>query len=337
LVGLTVLALSVAGCGGDDSESSATSGASTSSSGGKKKIAVIVPLSNTFTAALYEGMKAQAEGTDVELKVFDPGFDPQKAYAQIQQITAQGGYDGIAMLPLDPATAVPAVKAAAEKGIKVVSMNNPLGPDMKTLDPQVPGQTANVMDASQYQRGLWLGELAVDACAEQNPCDVAYVAGSMALAGEQALIGGFKESIAKNPAIKLAAYRDAGGYLPEPGQKITQNILQANRDIKVIAGSGDQIIRGAELAVKQAGLEGKVALIGLGGSKLGVEGVKSGKWFGSVANLPYSIGQASFDILEQAFADENVEGVAVNVAEDLGLDPKITADNAADFKPEWDG
>lgn len=343
MLGAAALAIVVAGCGGssDSSTGSATSGsgststAAQASSGEKKKIAVVVPLSNTFTAALYEGIKDASAGKNVELKVFDPGFDPQKAYAQIQQITAQGGFDAIAMLPLDPATAVPAVEAAAKKGIKVVSMNNPLGPDMKTLEPQVPGQTANVMDASQYQRGVWLGEMAVDACADTKPCPVAYIAGSVALAGEQALIGGFREAIKKNPDVKLASYRDAGAYTPEPGQKVAQNILQANRNVKVIVGSGDQIIRGAELAAKSAGL--KVKLIGLGGSKLGVEGIKSGTWYGSVANYPYSIGKESFNVLQKAFDDPNVKGVAVNVSEQLKLDPKIKKDNAAAFKPEWDG
>lgn len=339
---LTVAAL-VAGCGSSGSSSSTAAGASTASASttagsvGKKKIAVIVPLSNTFTAALYDGIKDRAKGKDVELKVFDPGFDPQKAYANIQQITQQGGYDAIALLPLDPATAVPAVKAAAAKGIKVVAMNNPLGPDMKTIDTQVPGETAAVMDATQFQRGIWLGEMAVDACAKTNPCPVAYLSGSLALAGEQALVGGFKEAIAKNPAIKLATYRDAGGYTAEGGQKVTQNILAANPDIKVIAGSGDQIIRGSELAVNTAGLKGKVKLIGLGGSTLGLAGVKSGAWYGTVANLPYSIGQATFDVLEKAFADPKVTGQAINVSENLGIDPKITKANADGFKPQWTG
>jgi ribose transport system substrate-binding protein len=223
------------------------------------------------------------------------------------------------------------------KGIKVVSMNNPLGPDMRTMDPQVEGQTANVMDASQYQRGVWLGELAVDACADKDPCEVAYIAGSVALAGEQALIGGFREAIAAKPAIRLAAYVDAGDYTAEPGQRAAQNILQAHPDVRAIAGSGDQIIRGAAIAVRSAGRDGEVALIGLGGSKAGVQGVIDGSWYGTVANLPFSIGKASFDVLEKAFADPNLRGVAVNVSEELRLDPKITRANAADFRAEWDG
>jgi ribose transport system substrate-binding protein len=295
-----------------------------------------VPLSNTFTAALYNGIKAAAKGKNVDLKVFDPGFVPTQEYADIQQITQQGGYQGIAMLPLDPTSSIPAVKAALAKGIKVVTMNNPEGPNMQTLAAQV-GQTANVMDASQYQRGLWLGDMAVNACASLKPCDVAYLAGSLALAGEQALIGGFRASIAKNPAVKLVAYRSAGGYTPADGQPVTQNILQANPNIRVIAGSGDQIIRGAQLAVDSAGLAGKVKLIGLGGSTSAVAAIKAGTWYGSVVNLPYSIGEASLNVLLKSFRDPSVKDEAINVSKSLGINPMITKANAASFKPQWDG
>jgi ribose transport system substrate-binding protein len=328
----SVLTVVLAGCsgGGADPSDPATSE-------DPIRIAVIVPLSNSFTAQLYTGFKARADADGIVTKLFDPGFDPQKAYSQIEQIVASGEYDGIAMLPIDAVSAIPAVEAAEEAGVRVVSMNNPLGEVQDTVKPQVRGQAGVVMDIPSYQRGVALGEMSIEACADQDPCQIAFVAGNIVVAGEQAMIKGFEAALAKAPNTELVAYRDAGDYTPDRGQNTTANVLQAFPDLKVISGSGDQLMRGSEIAIADAGLTGDVEIIGLGASELAVEGIKGGTWYGSLASLPLTVGDAAYDVLMDAIADPELSGVGISVVEDLGVLAKITKDNVDDFTPEWEG
>jgi ribose transport system substrate-binding protein len=299
------------------------------------RVAFIGTVANTFTAAIYKGFQDAAKGKPVKVTMFDMGNDPQKEYSIIQDIIAQKQYQGIALLPLDAVSVIPAVKAAIKANIKVVSFNNPLGPKFDTLKPQVPGQTAVVMDATQVQRGIWLGEMAIDACKGINPCEAMYMSGLAGIAGEQAILDGFKKGLAKAKNVKFAGNRAAGGYTPQNGQTATQDLLQANPEIDVIVSS-DQIVRGAQLAVDGAGKTGKVKLIGLGGSSSGVAATRSGKWFGTVVTLPYDVGKESFNAVYNGIT-KGVKGLGVNVTKTAGINPKLTKATAAKFKPQWTG
>jgi ribose transport system substrate-binding protein len=286
------------GCGGDDNAAPANGAAAAGQGDETIRVAFLSSIANTFTQAVHEGFNAAAKGTGVEVKMFDTGTDPQKQYNTFTDIISQKQFDGIAVLPIDAASLVPAVENAIAADIKVVSFNNPLGPKFDTLEPQVEGQTNVVMDASQFQRGVWMGEMAVDACEGIDPCEVSWLSGLAGIAGEQALVDGFKKGISTAPSVKLATVRAAGGYTPE--------------------------------------VTGKVKLIGLGGSEIAINGIKAGTWYGGVVTLPYDVGVASFEALVEGVKTGKA-GTGVNVTDKTGIDPKITKDNADSFKPQWKG
>ena len=93
----------------------------------------------------------------------------------------------------------------------------------------------------------------------------------------------------KFPNIKVVAEQE-GKYLANTGRTAMQNMLQAHPDVNVAGSSGDQMTAGMEQAVKSAGLTGKVELIGNGASIPGVAAVRAGRWYATVANLPYTEG-----------------------------------------------
>jgi len=329
---VVALAVMAAGCGSDSEQ---VSGGAEGAGEADIRVAFLSSVANTFTQAVHEGFKDAAEGTGVEVKMFDTGTDPQKQYNTFTDIISQKQFDGIAVLPIDAASLVPAVESAIDADIKVVSFNNPLGTKFDTIEPQVEGQTAVVMDATQFQRGVWMGEMAVDACQGVDPCEVSWLSGLTGIAGEQALVDGFKAGIEKAPNVKLASVRAAGGYTPELGRTAAQNMLQANENLKVIAGS-DQLIHGAQLAADNMDRLHSVALIGLGGSEIAIKGIKEGTWYGGVVTLPYDIGVQAFKALVEGVKSGET-GVAVDVTKATGIDPKITRENADDFKPQWKG
>ena len=106
---------------------------------------------------------------------------------------------------------------------------------------------------------------------------MAYLQGFRALpldnARTEAVLAGLKA--AEN--VEVVASPE-GGYTQATGLAAAQDVLQANPDVDVIIGSS-QAILGAEQAVEDAGLTGRVALIGNGAPRQAVAAVREGRWF----------------------------------------------------------
>jgi ribose transport system substrate-binding protein len=145
-----------------------------------------------------------------------------------------------------------------------------------------------------------------------------------------------KSVLADSPNVELVAEQEGADYARDTGLKVAQNILQANPDLDVLVTSGDQMTLGAEQAVEDAGLSDQVALIGNGGSEPGVQAVQEGRWFGTVALVPYSAGQAAAEQAINAVRGEPVETVVLST--DLSnVGALITQDNADQFEAQWKG
>jgi len=165
-----------------------------------------------------------------------------------------------------------AAKQAIAKGITVVAAFSPLGSNFDSLDPQVEGLV--VVGETPVANGKVLAELAVKACGDVKPCNVAYLEGLKSLPLDNARTKSIMETLAAgDPNAKVVADVE-GGYTPDQGKKAAQDAIQKNPDINVMVGSSQAII-GAQSVVDTA----KVKLIGNGSSKEAVAAVNSGKWF----------------------------------------------------------
>jgi ribose transport system substrate-binding protein len=81
--------------------------------------------------------------------------------------------------------------------------------------------------------------------------------------------------------------------------------------------------------VKAAG--SKAAVVGIGGSKLGIDAVKSGEVYGTVCYKPEDMGQLAMKVLH-----EQLTGAKKHEAEFVTYDtPAISKDNVTDCTPQW--
>jgi ribose transport system substrate-binding protein len=253
-------------------------GSSSSTAGGNKvkKIAFFgFAAANSFAQATWAGVQESARKAGVEAKFFDPNFDSTKQVAQIQDATASGQYQAFVVQANDGNAVVPPIKAAIKAGITVVGEFTPIGTRYDTIEPQVPGLI--FVGEAPVWNGKTLGELGVKACGTLNPCKVAYLEGFKALPLDNARTEAVKAALLSSPNVQIVASVE-GGYTQASGLKAAQNVLQAHPDVNVMIGSS-QAIEGATQAIKDAGLGGKIALIGNGGSTQAVAGVKDGTWF----------------------------------------------------------
>ena len=289
---------------------------------------------NTWLLASRLEMEAVAAANNIEMTEFDAQFDPALQSTQFQDVIASGTYDGVVLVAIAGVAAAPDIEAALDAGLEVVTLNQVVGEDYTTSEPQVPGVSASVMVA-QFVNGMRFGELAVRACADLDPCEVVYIFGIKGLPIDDALRAGFDEVIASHPSITVVAEGE-GQYLgPEGGINATQDILQVAPDFDVLVGA-DQSVQGAEIVLTEEGKLDQVRLIGLGGSVPAIEGIASGRWFAGVFGAPGDEGRIAMEAMVSALTGGPDFG-GVDPLADLPENGLVTADNVDLFTPQWDG
>ncbi len=348
VAGLAAAALLLAACGSSSSSSSSASSSaaatgsgsssassSTSSSSGSGKHVTIAYMSfavaNTYDAPMLAAAKAVAASDNATVKVFDANNNPATEYSQLQDAITSGNYQGIITQPITSTNLIPLVQQAISKGIKVVNIDQILGPKLNTFQKQVPGLSGNVTFVPT-ELGNKFGALVVQACKANNlnPCNVGYLYDIKASALDVALRSGFNQAIAADPSVKVVA-EGQDFFTPAEGLKAVQDMLQSNSSINLIAGS-DQGIEGAQ----QANTSKKVVLVGYGGSAAGISGVKSGKWFGTVQQTPATEGKLGMQQVIAA-AQSGTSAAAVDPLASLPNGGTILKSNVSQFHPEWAG
>jgi ribose transport system substrate-binding protein len=302
------------------------------------KIAFVSALANTYGQAIEKGFREYlAPCKNVSVVNFDTGFDAQKEFNTIQDITTQKTFQGITFLPLDAVGVIPAVKKAAAAGIQVVNFNNPVGNNFKTSAVNVPGMAGTVLE-SQYDRGTWLAQMAAQACKGITDCQIGFIGGG-ASSAEVAIKSGFLDELKKHPNMHMVAYSLGGGYLPGPSQKVAQDMLQAHRSMNVITGSGDQMMRGAALAINSAGLKDQVKIIGLGASQIAVAAVKARQWYGTVITQPLDQGRLTGWVVLRHILNPKLKPEGIDPFDYTHRSPLLTQASLAksNFVPQWSG
>lgn len=285
---------------------------------------------NGFSQGIWTGVQAGAAEAGVEAEIFDGAFDfsGETQAQQIQNATLSGDFDTFVISSNNGAAITPAVEEAIAEGIAVVAVFSPIGPDQLTLDPQIDGLIfagQSVIGSVEGQAGL-----VVEACADRDPCNVAYLAGDPALDIDQTRIATFESLFAETPAVNLID-PVAGGYGVESGQAAADAVLLANEDVHVMYGSS-QAILGAEQAATAAGIDG-IAFIGLGSPTQAVEAVKEGRWYGLQLDRTADWGQLAVEVAGEQLAGNNPNpSIDVDALVDL---VNVNQETIGDFEGQW--
>lgn len=298
-------------------------------------IALFNPLGNNeYVTAAENGVRNIIEAAGGTVQAFDAGFDAAEQLNQIQDAITAGEFDAFIIYSVDGVGVTVGVDAAAEAGIPVISLDAPINADRQTLVPyhNVAGQIAR----TGLGDGKYIGEAIVAACEGVDPCTVAFLIGFEGFPLDLDRLAAVEAIIADHPNISIVSTQ-AANYTAEGGNDVTADILQSNPGISVIASVGDQMIVGAELAAEDAGIEG-IKFIGQGGSQDGYRAVTEGRWFATVANIPYTNGQIAAQMALQA-----LDGTLIIRSVDMynqappfpASGPVITQENAAEFTPQW--
>ncbi|MFF5265076.1 sugar ABC transporter substrate-binding protein [Actinomadura viridis] len=283
-------------------------------------------LSFPFPAAISKGIKAEAARLGVKIVEVDAQGKAEKQSSDVQDLAGQRP-DGVLLLPVDSGVATGMVDQLKNAGIPTVAVASQVGdPKTRKLDDVYPGLAALVTQ-DEYAAGRKAGELAVKAVPKGGP--IAVVEGAAGFAEVELR---FRDFLAPAKAAGITydvVTRQPGDWVPDKAQAACQNMLAAHPDVKLFYAESDDMGVGCAKAVKAAG--SKAAVIGIGGSKLGTDAVKSGELYGTVCFKPEDLGKRAMQVLH-----EQLTGAKKYDAQFVTYDtPSITKDNVGDCQPQW--
>jgi ribose transport system substrate-binding protein len=291
---------------------------------------------NGFNQAIWEGIKKRAAELGIEVEIFNGEFNAEKQNNQVEDLVASKKFDGIILEPNDSVGIANALKDAIAANIKVVVTLFPVGPKLDTLEPQIPGLTATV--ASNPAVGAKVvADQVVKYCEGKDPCNVIVIVGQKIYPFDNLRYQTELDTFKSHPNIKVVGTVE-GGYDPDKTMTGVQNVLQGHKDVDAMIAMGDQMMVGAELAAKDAGLDtSKMLVIGGGASEIGIKAIRDGRWTASIAFFPVTMGEYALQALADAFAGKQVNPVVDSdkIGPLPALVTKAELDAHPDFKGEW--
>ena len=254
---------------GDKKDEAAVTDSKPLTGGGSKIVYIITPShSNPFFKTEADAASAKAKELGYEVKAVSHDDDATKQSELFDNAIS----DKAAAIICDNAGAdatVAAVRKAREANIPTFLIDREINAS---------GVAISQIVANNYQGAKGVAEAFVEAMGEQGT--YAELLGKESDTNAGVRSGAFHEVIDQYPDMKMVAQQTANWEQTEANSK-TETILQSNPDIKGIVCGNDTMAVGAAAAVKNAGLEGKIAIIGVDGSDEAAAAIKSGAMTGT--------------------------------------------------------
>ncbi|HET6274351.1 MAG TPA: substrate-binding domain-containing protein [Candidatus Cybelea sp.] len=290
---LLVVIAGITACshGSSQSTASATSSSATGASPGSNKT-IGVSIQNReaqFYQDMESGMRDEAAKHGFTLLVVDASRDNAKQQSQVEDFISKR-VDAIVLTPYDSQAIGSAIAEANNAKIPVFTA------DIASTSRE--GHVIAHVASDNVQGGFEAGTLICQAVGSK---------GSVAIVDEpevtsvQDRVKGFKEALAQRcPGVTIVADVDSGGTRDKASSD-TGDILQAHRDLKGIFGINDDSALGAMAAVKAAGMNGKIAIVGYDATSEARAAIARGDMYGDAIQYPAKIGATTIDVIDGYF------------------------------------
>ncbi len=289
---LLALAFStVTGCGGGDKDKKDKGASPAPAKDAKDKVASkgkigfsALTLKNPFFKIIADSLSEEAKKAGFEVVVLDADRKVDVQASHIDDFITQK-FTAIVLNPVDRIAIGPAIKKANDAGIPVFTN------DLECAAEGV--KIAGHIGTDNFQGGRLAGQAMVEALGE---------------AGGKVLVVHFKQ--ANSCVMRVAGFREVieshnkdkqtgkveivgevdGGGLQDEGYKAVSASLPANQNLRGIFAINDPSALGAWRALKEAGKETAVTLIGFDGQIEGKQAIKEGKIYADPIQFPAKMG-----------------------------------------------
>lgn len=307
ILAVLMLTALLAGCGANTDEGSAEPQEET-----QKYALLMSHMTNAFTMELSGAVKDKADELGVSLTVFDGENDAAKQISQAESAISQG-YDGIIIEAISVDGIKPAVQAAKDAGIPVVTVNQKITQQ----------ELANCfVGVSHVEGGTLEMETAVEAI--EGKGNVAFLLGPMGSDAQLGRTEGYHEVLKNYPDIEVL-FEQSANWKTDEALKLVENWLQTGKEINAIIANNDGMALGALKAVEDAKLQDQIKVYGLDAVPDALAAVQEGRL---AATVSQSTTDQGTNAMEACYKIVNGEEVPAEIIVGHTL---ITEENVADF------
>lgn len=284
------------GCGNTDSGGTPDTEEKVEDSSDKKEINIGVSfqgLSDEYIVRLSDAFQEKADEMGVKVQVADGQMNAEKQVGQVENFIAQK-VDAIVLNPISADGCAPAVTAAKEAGIPIITLIS---------------TTSNQADASTYvgSDAVESGEIQAQMVVEDlnKKGNIVVMFGQM---GHDAQIGryeGLKNTI-EGTDIEIIAEQTAN-WSREEGMKLMENWLSSGKEIDAVVAQNDAMALGAVMAIEEKGLSDQIKVYGIDAQGEALEAVEKGTMAGTVFQNAEVQGSECVDVAVKAANGETLE------------------------------
>ena len=258
----------------------------------------IKTMHSPYYIAMEQTMQDLSVEYGFELISVNAGADMVKQQADIEDLIAKG-VDLLIVDSQDPIAIIAISKNVAEAGIPLFLLNT-------TVDPSAVYVTlvqSNNMNIGSLV-GEWVGD---NVSGEIRIGLLSGNAGNMVGYGRRS---GFFQGLAESQLIKTnttnfrVLTQGWGGWSAEGGLAAAEDMLTAAPDINVVFAENDSMALGAVTAIKNAGKEGEITVVGIDGQREALELIKEGVYGATGLNSPIELARTTVDIALRYHAGE---------------------------------
>lgn len=177
---------------------------------------------------------------------------------------------------------IPGIVEANRLGVPVVAVDEQPDPDELRA---AGGHITSLVRANPYEPGITAANWMIDNLKGGKVLAIDGLPGTGGIRRGD----GFEETIATAPAFQLVS-RQPANWDRVQALNVATNVLEAHPDLVGIYCANDTMALGALEAVRAAGLEGKIAVIGTDAIPEALEAIEKGQLTGTVAQYPYEMG-----------------------------------------------
>jgi len=288
-------------------------------------LAVVKTLSNEYWQVMADGYAAAAaeKGVTIDVIAVPTEQDTEQQLSQLQTKLGED-YDAIMVSPITSVNLIPALVQATEAGIPIINVDEKVDP-AAAADAGV--TLTSVIASDNRDAGARAAQHMIETIPDGG--QVAIVEGKAGNPSGQDRKEGFQAAIEAAGNFEVVASQPADWDGPK-ALDVATNILQANPDIVGIYAANDTMALGVVEAVREAGKQDQVQVIGTDAVPQALAAVRAGELEATVAQFPAEEARIATSLAILALQGTPVEGfipspieliTAENVGELLGGTP----------------
>lgn len=250
----------------------------------KRLVLIVKTRNNPFFSPMIEAAEAEAKALGLELEVQAPPqeTDKEQQFSIVQTVIAKGA-DAILIAPADSKAIVPALKQAQEKGILVINLDNRVDKEAASMEGL---ELGGYVGADNEEGGRLAGEALAEALGGNGK--VLMLEGIRGADNAEARKRGFEKGIAGKLTV---AASDTAEWDTEKAYQKCQSLLAVHKDAAGLFCANDKMALGAMQAIQEAGLTGKLKVVGFDNIADVQPHLKSGAMVATIEQHPDLMGK----------------------------------------------